>query len=48
MSDKPQKQATAKAAQETFSINKVYLPEFLVNVYSYRLMVKVCLAVVRV
>ena len=37
-SDKPQKQATAKATQATFSINT--LAELLVNVYSYCLMVK--------
>ena len=36
--DKPQKQATAKAAKATFSIK--YLPELLINVYSYRLMMK--------
>ena len=39
MFDRPQKQATAKAARENFSINS-YLPELLVNVYSYCLMVK--------
>ena len=38
-SDRPQKQATAKAVQATFSIN-TYLPELLVNVYSYNLLVK--------
>ena len=43
MSDKPQKQATAKAAG---NFQHQYLPELLVNVYVYRLMVKVCLAVV--
>ena len=40
-SDKPQKQATAKAARATLSIN-TWLPvaELLVNVYNYCLMVK--------
>ena len=34
MSVKPQKQATAKVARATFSISS-YLPELLVNIYSY-------------
>ena len=39
MSDRTQKQATEKAAWETVSTNS-YLPEMLVNVYSYRVMEK--------
>ena len=38
-SDKPEKQAIAKTAWATFSTNS-YLPDWLVNMYSYRLMVK--------
>ena len=45
MSDKPQKQTTAKTAWATFSSK--YLPELLVSLYSYCVMVKsVSLAVV--
>ena len=43
-SDKPQKQATAKAAGQLSA--SIPLPELLINVYIYHLMVKVCLAVV--
>ena len=40
-SDKPQKQATAKAARAIFGTNTyLQLPELLVNVYSYQVMVK--------
>ena len=39
MSNKLQKQATAKATWATFSTNS-YLPKLLVNVYSYHLMMK--------
>ena len=44
MHDKVQKQAIAIAEWASFSTS-IYLPELLVNVYSYCLMVKVCLAV---
>ena len=36
MPDKPQKQATAKAARKLFQYQ--FLPDLLVDVYSYRLM----------
>ena len=39
MSVRTQKQATAKAVWATVSTN-TYLPEMLVNVYSYRVMEK--------
>ena len=38
-SGKPQKQATAKAANQG-NFQHQYMPQLLVNVYSYRLMVK--------